>query len=397
MPSPIFLLSVAVLAVVLLVAKLRSKPKGKLPPGPKGLPLIGNIADLPPPGTIESKHWLTHKDKYGPISSVTALGQTIVLLHDHDLAIELLEKRANLYSERPQMVFAAKLCGFQDWLGFQNNTPLMKAYRKDIHSVAGSTASLRRAMPATDEEISRFVVRTAKDPDNWERNQIKSFASVILNIAYGYRNAQDGPDPLIDMSHKAMEYFGDASMPGKWMVDVFHWMQYIPDWVPGASFKRKAKLYSQAMEDSATLPLRFTQEKLQDGTSDECLIADLLNGVDPKTISDYDYNRIRRGAGALFAGGSDTTSATISWFVVHMMEYPDFQRRAQAEIDRVIGTDRLPTFEDRPNLPLVDALWKETMRFQTIGAFGIPHSLSQDDWVNGYLIPKDSIIMPHTA
>lgn len=77
-----------------------------LPPGPKGLPLFGNLADLPPPGTPEHLHWLKHKDVYGPISSVTILGQKLIILNDKDASFELKDKQASIYSGRPRMKFA---------------------------------------------------------------------------------------------------------------------------------------------------------------------------------------------------------------------------------------------------------------------------------------------------
>lgn len=73
-----------------------------LPPGPKGLPLVGNIHDLPPPGALEYKHWLQHKEQFGLLSSVTVMGQTIVIIHDKDVAFELMEKRASKHSGRLQ-------------------------------------------------------------------------------------------------------------------------------------------------------------------------------------------------------------------------------------------------------------------------------------------------------
>jgi hypothetical protein len=76
-----------------------------LPPGPKGLPLIGNINDLPPPDVPEYQHWLQHREKYGPLSSITVLGQVIVIIHDKEVAIELMERRASRYSGRPTMKF----------------------------------------------------------------------------------------------------------------------------------------------------------------------------------------------------------------------------------------------------------------------------------------------------
>jgi hypothetical protein len=76
-----------------------------LPPGPRGIPFIGNINDLPPPGVPQYQHWLQHKERYGPLSSITVLGQTMIIVHDKEVAFELMEKRASKYSGRPIMKF----------------------------------------------------------------------------------------------------------------------------------------------------------------------------------------------------------------------------------------------------------------------------------------------------
>lgn len=112
--------SAAVLVVVLTVAAafvinrlLKSKGNGQpLPPGPKGLPVLGNINDLPEPGMLECHHWLKHKDLYGPISSITVLGQTFVIINDAQIALELLRDRAAKHSARPHMVFSSDMYGF---------------------------------------------------------------------------------------------------------------------------------------------------------------------------------------------------------------------------------------------------------------------------------------------
>lgn len=72
-----------------------------LPPGPKGLPIIGNLKDMPAKGQLEWKHWIKHKDIYGPISSVTILGKTIIFVNDWDITQDLLVKRSAKYSMRP--------------------------------------------------------------------------------------------------------------------------------------------------------------------------------------------------------------------------------------------------------------------------------------------------------
>lgn len=69
------------------------------------------------------------------------------------------------------------------------------------------------------------------------------------------------------------------------------------------------------------------------------------------------------------------------------------QRKAQEEIDRVVGTDRLPSYDDRVNLPYVDALVKEVLRWHPIGPMGVPHRADEDDVYDGYLIPKGAILL----
>jgi hypothetical protein len=98
-------------AIVYLVNYLaHSNKNGRpLPPGPKGLPLLGNVNDLPKPGVLECHHWAQHKELYGPISSLTVLGQTFIIINDAQLALELLRDRSAIHSARPHMVFSSDM------------------------------------------------------------------------------------------------------------------------------------------------------------------------------------------------------------------------------------------------------------------------------------------------
>lgn len=82
-------------------------------------------------------------------------------------------------------------------------------------------------------------------------------------------------------------------------------------------------------------------------------------------------------------------------FFLVMTLYPEVQRTAQEEIDRVIGTDRLPTFADRDSLPYVEAVVKEALRMHPIAPMGLPHVTTADDVCEGYLIPKGAMVLPN--
>lgn len=78
-----------------------------------------------------------------------------------------------------------------------------------------------------------------------------------------------------------------------------------------------------------------------------------------------------------------------------MAIYPEVQKRAQSEIDSVVGTDRLPNFGDRPSLPYINALVKELLRWQPVAPMGVPHLVSQDDAYQDMFIPKGTILVPN--
>ena len=75
-----------------------------------------------------------------------------------------------------------------------------------------------------------------------------------------------------------------------------------------------------------------------------------------------------------------TVSALMSFFAA-MLLYPDIQKKAQDELDSVIGRERLPTFEDRPRLPFIDAVCKEILRWRPITPLGAflryPHDVER--------------------
>ena len=82
-------------------------------------------------------------------------------------------------------------------------------------------------------------------------------------------------------------------------------------------------------------------------------------------------------------------------FFLVMAMYPDVQKKAQTELDRVVGSGRLPDFNDRPNLPYIEAVVKECLRWHNVATLGVPHLSSEDIELKGYLIPKGSSLIPN--
>jgi len=82
----------------------------------------------------------------------------------------------------------------------------------------------------------------------------------------------------------------------------------------------------------------------------------------------------------------------MSFFVAVLLR-PDIQAKAQEELDAVTGRERLPTFQDRPMLPLVNAICKEVLRWRPVVPLAVPHATTEDDVYKGLFIPKGALVM----
>jgi cytochrome P450 len=131
----------------------------------------------------------------------------------------------------------------------------------------------------------------------------------------------------------------------------------------------------------------FIQE---DGTAEPCFVTEIL-GSGFKTAEELDI--LKWSAASIYAGGADTTVSLLQTFFLVMTLFPDVQEKAQAEIDLVVGQNRLPKLSDRRALPFVDALLSECLRWGSVAPIALPHRLMEDDLYNGYLLPKGSIVL----
>ncbi|KAL3450266.1 putative cytochrome P450 oxidoreductase OrdA-like protein [Aspergillus insuetus] len=388
----------AIGAIAMIIIRYFS-PKGTgsrapLPPGPTPLPLIGNLRDLPSPGTEEWLHWLKHKDLYGPLSTVQVFGQRLVILNEARLAVDLLEKRSAIYSDRPDMPFA-KLAGWGDGIALLEYGKRFHSYRKHMHREIGSKLSIARFNDVQETEVSRFLLQLIDRPQALVSHVRKLAGAVILKIAYGYSIDYQGQDPLVDIAEESVEQFSLAVQPGKWLVDLLPILRYIPAWVPGAGFQRTAERFRKHSNALADVPFKFVKKRMEEpGFETSSYLFNLLRdeGITPGSAEEVN---VKWSAGSLYGGGADTTVSTILSFFLTMALFPDVQKRAQEEIDRVVGRGRLPEFTDREKLPYVDALVKEALRWHPIGPMGLPHRTTADDVYKGYLIPKGSLILPN--
>ncbi|RAK94412.1 cytochrome P450 [Aspergillus costaricaensis CBS 115574] len=389
-------IAVAFACLILLSLYLfiyQQSPSLPLPPGPKGKPIVGNLSDLPPPNTPEWRHWMKHRERYGPITSVTILGQPIIILHDaHILATELLEKRSLKYSSRPRSVFLGEMIGWNDTLAMQPYNTRVRLYRKALHQILGTKTLVSKFNSLQELEARRLLLRMIDDPREWVQHLKTEAGAIILKIGYGYDINPHGRDHLVDLADDSMETFS-AVLNQTWLVDLVPCLRYLPSWLP-FSFHKKAQYWHTQLLTTIETPYRMVKEQMVSGIAPPSYLRNLLQEEDTKkekSLSAEEKFTAKWTAGSLYLAGADTTVSTLTTFVLSMALNPHVQAKAQAELDNILGPYTLPKLSDREKLPYVNAIVKESLRWYPVAPMGLPHLCVEGD----VAITHDPSIYPH--
>ncbi|KAH9938483.1 cytochrome P450 [Fomitopsis serialis] len=378
------------LAVALLMCILARFVAGRrrkhLPPGPSGWPLIGNVLGMP-----TSHEWQTFAkwgEKWGDVISITLLGQPVVILNSSHAAVDMLDKKSAIYSDRPTFPVCGQVIGYDRTLVLLHYGPVWRETRRLFSKTIGTRDSLMHLSDRLERGGHRFLTRLMAQPETLFQ-QVRGFTGAsILSIAYGY-NVEREDDELIRLVDKAVEEFSLASAPGAYFADALPILIRVPAWLPGAGWKRRALAWRRDLEAMCDLPFNHTKQQMKTGKASPSFVS--MNLI-PDTDSGREF-LVKSAAASLYSAGADTTVSAICSFFLAMMCFPGAQKKAQAEIDRVVGNDRLPRLNDRDELHYVRALIWEVLRWQPIGPLGVPHRLTEDDTHAGYFLPKGTIVI----
>ncbi|KDQ17935.1 hypothetical protein BOTBODRAFT_29247 [Botryobasidium botryosum FD-172 SS1] len=359
----------------------------RYPPGPKPRPFYSTVRDVP----LDSP-WLKFTEwarEYGDIVYLRVRGKPVVILSSYQAISDLFEKRSGIYADRTRRILAG-LMGWSCVLPFLDYGPSWKTGRRILHQGLSKRA-VKTYDHVQQREIHAFLRRLLEEM-NQDKPPVELFrryaGAIILRIIYGHDVTSD-TDDYVERTEKALRALAHTGIPGGALVDTFTFLQYVPAWMPGAGWKKRALQERERIFRQIKEPFEDAKKGMENGSLPACLVSTLLED----SHADKELEEIICWAcGSMYSGGIHTTVATFSTFLLAMLHNPQVALKAQAELDKEVGLNCLPTLNDRDRLPYVNALLCETLRYYTVTPLAIPHRLKQDDIYRGYLIPKDATV-----
>ncbi|EIN11999.1 cytochrome P450 [Punctularia strigosozonata HHB-11173 SS5] len=346
-----------------------------------GLPLVGNLFQLSDDIWFRFAEW---KEAYGPIVYLNVAGQSVVVLNDHKTAADLLDRRASIYSDRPRNIVASQILSGGLMIVFTPFNDVWKRMRRAAHEGLGKrTVPTFRVLQRKEALHLAFDLLT--DPARWDQHTQRATASLVLSVLYGKPPIRNSGDPTIRRINEFTERLVRAAYPGAHLVEIFTWMKYLPSWM--AKWKRDAQAWYK-VDSAMFIDLFNSASKVKvDGEEHDTFSTSVAEDRARHNLSNEESSWL---SGTLYAAGAETTAAVMLYFMQAMVLYPEVQARAQEELDRVLAPGAAPTFDDYEQLPYIRAIVKESLRWKPIDPIG---KLMQDDWYEGYYIPKGSIVV----
>ncbi|KAF5321938.1 hypothetical protein D9619_001235 [Psilocybe cf. subviscida] len=405
------------LAASLAVAYLWLKRRNyglPLPPGPKGWPLIGNVFDMPMSRGWEVYHkWC--KELGTGLLYLNATGTKIIVLDTYEDCVALLEKRSAIYSGRMQMPMYQDLMGWDFSFVGADYGNVWRRSRRLAHNSFNSNA-VKSFQPLQLKTARKILPQLGENTDIMPLLRHNA-GGTILSVTYGL-DVQPKNDPFIESAEKAIESLQNIPYPGAYLVDHFHFLKYIPAWLPGAKFKRDANEWRKLTLDMINKPFDALKAEMARGTATPSFAYNLLQKAGYKETKDlYTDTNMRNVSASLYQAGVETVRIFVDIFygesaltgatrnqtqillglcVLTLLSHPDMMEKIQDEIDLVTNGSRLPEFSDEENVPYLKAFIKEALRFWSFVPLSVPHYLSVDDEYKGYFLPADSMIIPNT-
>ncbi|XP_076990135.1 cytochrome P450 1B1 [Tamandua tetradactyla] len=408
-PSPLsaqqatLLLLLSVLAALHVGQWLRRQRRRQplsTPPGPFPWPLIGNAAAV---GPVPHLSFARLARRYGDVFQIRLGSCPVVVLNGERAIRQALVQQGVAFADRPPFASFRVVSGGRS-LAFG---PYSESWKVQRRAAFGTVRAFSTRQPRSRRVLEAHVLSEARelvallvrgsaggaflDPGPLT---VVAVANVMSAVCFGCRYSHDDTEFRGLLSHN--EKFGRTVGAGS-LVDVLPWLRRFPNPVRTAfrEFEQLNRDFSNFVLDKF---LRH-QENLRPGAAPRDMMDAFILAAGKEEAEGSGASSARLGiefvpatVTDIFGASQDTLSTALQWLLILFTRYPEAQARVQAELDRVVGRERLPGLDDQPRLPYLMAFLYEAMRFSSFMPVTIPHATRADASVLGYHIPKDTVV-----
>ncbi|KAJ0433369.1 putative cytochrome P450 [Helianthus annuus] len=377
------LIITTLLSVLFLVWMLTSKPSDPpLPPGPRPLPLVGNLLSLEPE---LHTYFAAVAKTYGPISRLWLGKKLGILITSPELAREVLKQNDTIFANRDVPVAGLEATyGGNDilWTPYGDQWRMLRkiCVREMLGTqVLDSLYSLRR------KEIRntvKYLYNNVGSPVNIGEQMFLTVLNVITGMMWGGTvKPEDRERVGADFRQLISELTGYLGMPN--LSDFYPVLARFDLQGVKKNMKVLAKRFDGIFEKMIDQRRKMGGDENKDFLRFLLQLKDRGDSNPPFTIS-----HLKAVLMDMVVGGSDTTSNTIEFALAEMMSHPEILRKAQKELETVVGKDNIVEESHISNLPYLYAIMKETLRFHAILPLLVPHCPSESCVIGGYTVPK---------
>ncbi|KAM4042280.1 cytochrome P450 2K1-like isoform 1-T3 [Anomaloglossus baeobatrachus] len=382
-------LSVIVTLSIALFFFGRQRNAHNLPPGPRPLPIIGNLHILDRNRPYKTLHQLSKK--YGPIYTIQLGQEKVVVLCGYDAVKDALVNHADEFSGRPKVPMFYEIAKGHGLIFAYYD--IWKVMRRFTLSALRDFGMGKEAIENKISEESDFLVKKIRSYNGEPFDNTKiinaAAANIIVSILLSNRFEYEDPTllKLLHIVNESMQLIGTPQTM------LYNSYPTVMTWCSNVH-----KIIMQHVDDMhAFIRETFTNQKKELDINDQRNLIDsfLVKQKEEKPNPElyFTNENLTMLVTDLFAAGMETTSTTLRWGLLLMMKYPEIQKKVQSEIEKVIGLSE-PQVIHRKDMPYIDAVIHEIQRFGNIVPHNLPHATIQDVNFRGYFLPKGTHVMP---
>ncbi|XP_055986609.1 cytochrome P450 2K1-like [Sorex fumeus] len=381
------ILSLILILILNIKNFMTNVSKGHFPPGPRPLPVIGNLHIL----NLKRPHqtMLELSQKYGSIYSIQMGPKKVVVLSGYETVKDALVNYGDHFSERPEVPIFERL--FEGKGIIFSHGEMWKTMRRFSLTTLrnfgmGKRAIEDRIIEECNHLIQNFELHRGK-PFEVTTIMNASVANVIVSVLFGKRFDYQDPQflRLLDLISENVKLIGSPKVV---LFNMFPALGFI--------LKSHKKILENKDELFSFIRRTFLEyrQKLDTNDPQSFIDAFLIKQQEEKKTSTnfFSDENLLPLISNLFAAGTETTSSTLRWGILLMMRHPEIQKKVRDEITKVVGSGQ-PRITHRTQMPYTDAVIHEVQRFANILPTSVPHATTTNVTFKNYYLPKGTEVI----